>query len=101
MVTVRELLERKEFDFSHGEIILHEELRGIISKNGKKVLNSHPFLDEEFNNDFGGIEIPSFIAKDGKFLYVVACYDGATWVEKISLDLNYYLKNYPPCIGGG
>lgn len=117
MTTIRDYLEELEFDWSNGIIVtqltddgyedtFYDEKTKSLKFNlitddyDKEELDK--LLDFEFDDGCGCTEMPCFIAEDSKFTYVVGTYDGSTWVEKISKDLDHYLnlENDIPYIGG-
>lgn len=115
MNTVYEWLMEAGFDSGTGTIILRwqpsrsfEERERYnwsaqVPEVTEKVRLEHPWLHERFNTGYGGVEAPEFIAEDKDAIYVVGCYDGSSWLNRIEKDLTKYLdpEKTIPCIGGG
>lgn len=100
--TIRQWLDKAGFDWLNGQIIYQEVLN--VRKNspgwasvrdsypGQVIDTDNPILDLEFHSGYGGPECPRFIAKDGRKLYFPSQYDGATGVEAVYYDLDYYTR---------
>ncbi len=119
MATLREWLNKADFDWDSGVIVYHE-LRTIdddgyfvtrppgwadlIDVGSKKVIaHDHVVLDHNFECGHGGPECPRIVAKDRDRVYFPSKYDGATWLQVVELDLDKYLDGdkETPYPGGG
>jgi hypothetical protein len=109
MAKLREWLDKKGFDWESG-VILYQECEedyynGWVSETDAitttPIDKQHPILDKEFSSGYGAPECPRILAKDDTAMYFPGQYDGATWLEKVNLDLEFYLENLTPYPGGG
>ena len=97
MATIREWLSESEFDWEKGTIIYQEvddkdyPAWGEI-KCTSIIENTHPILDEVFNDGFGSADCPRFVAKDNNNMYFPVQYDGATDIVVVSTDMEDYLN---------
>ena len=102
--TVRDWLESAGFDPENGVIVLHEWGRNYPykAKTAEIVTIDDPRLAKEFDSGYGSPECPPFIAKDNKAIFFPSQYDGATCINRVELDINYYLnvENATPYPGG-
>ncbi len=103
MATLRKWLNAKGFDWESGRIILHgvdsEETSYPGWASASEVVErgeidaTHPILDLEFDNSFGGPEAPRIFARDKNAVYFPGQYDGSTWPERMVIDPDHYLKD--------
>jgi hypothetical protein len=109
MATLREWLNRAEFDWENGKILYHavgedEDAPGWSEAVSAEYLDhTHPILDQEFHDGYGGPRCPRIVAKDNVAIYFPGMYDGSTWLAGVWLDLDKYLdyeKCPTPYIGG-
>jgi hypothetical protein len=107
MTTIKEWLTGAGFDWETGKIIWQQTNFGDCPGwsypiAAYRIESDHSILGQEFNCGFGGPECPRFIAKDSKFIYFPAQYDGSTWIEKVAIDIDFCLdhKNSSPYPGG-
>ena len=111
MATVRKWLSELGFDWEKGTIVFQavEDREGkafwatgaeaepgippgqAMPLEGRIVGRDDPFLDWEFNDRHGAPNCPRFIARDQKAIYFPATFAGATWAERIFLDLSQYV----------
>ena len=108
MATIREWLDAEGFDWPNGKIVYHEvgerdEEDDYASPPGwasavkaEFIDGTHPILDKEFDDGYGGPECPRFIATDGVRLYFPRQYDGATNLVSVFVDINEYLDPKVP-----
>jgi len=107
MKTVREELTRLGFDWNKGIIIYQKVIndnnkfrRYIKSAKGKVISSFHPILDTKYDSSLSGYDAPRIIAKDKHYIYFLCIYDGATWFEKIAINIEKeYINNLMPCAG--
>lgn len=98
MSTMREWLNKANFDWSSATIILHTTSGNNPGWAGKiesrvEIQEGHDVLDKEFDDGYGGPECPRFIAYDNLNTYFPCQYDGATWLTVVARDPSYYLKD--------
>jgi hypothetical protein len=107
MSTIREWLNDAEFDWETGTIV-YQEVSDEDSSPGwtdpssaSVIAPDHPILGKSFHSGYGGPECPRFVAKDDRFIYFPGQYDGSTWLEKVSVNITFYLdpKNPSPYPG--
>jgi hypothetical protein len=107
METLRKELTELGFDWNTGKIILWN-----LDGEYRSWSESQPVvktikdwkdkdLDYEYDTGYGSADTPHFIAEDDKFIYMPVQYDGASWLYKVSKDIDYYMTNEPPYEGGG
>lgn len=103
--TLRKFLDACTFDWNTGRILIQKECAGSYSEkaNPRYIQRTDPILDLPFDNGYGSVGCPAFIAEDQDAIYVLAVYDGASWCSKIYKSLSRYLDPNceTPCIGGG
>ena len=111
MTTAKQWLQEAGFDFENGKILLwwhpnkesgYEDRSywGDEAEMKKEfVSKEHPRLAQEFDTGFGGVEAPIFMAEDDRAVYVVGCYDGSSWLERIPKGVS--LETQIPTVGGG
>lgn len=101
MATLREWLTNAGFDWANGTIIYQETTNqyhppgwsyGDRVLPGKPIDGTHPILDYDFNDGFGGPECPRIFARDDKAIYFPSQYDGSTRLERVVVDPTHYLK---------
>jgi len=96
MATLREWLNDLSFDWDNG-VILYQETKNESDPFFSDTIRctyikkDDPVLDREFYSGFCGPECPRVVAKDKHVIYFPGQYDGSTWLEKVVLDLDYYL----------
>lgn len=92
MANLRSWLNEQGFDWETGEIVY----QGLVHRD-------HPILDAEFYDGYGTANCPPIVAKDKEAIYFPTQYDGATALERVVLDLEYYTKKgvKTPYPGGG
>jgi hypothetical protein len=120
--SIREMLTRLKFNWPAGRIVIrmprdddgddhtffasgylrvdYSERRPLVDG----VPESHPVLDVQIDTSYGSCNIPDMIAEDDAALYVVATYDGSSWLVRIEKSLDRYLEPGGPdlsSIGGG
>lgn len=112
MKTLREMLDGCRFNWPAGRIIVAKESIGLDYFEARDTVrpltdglaDNDPALDVKIDTGYGTCNIPPFIAEDDAAIYVVATYDGASWIERIEKNLDRYLAPKAPslpCIGGG
>lgn len=108
MSTIRQWLNEAGFNWNRGAIV-HQEAAGYSPGwsrnneigNARVIKHDDPVLDLEFNSSYGAPQCPRFIARDDSAIYFPVQYDGATWIEKIVIDLNFYVRGNPTPYPGG
>jgi len=97
MATLREWLNEISCDWDNG-VILYQETKDENDMAGWSmpvscayIEKDNSVLDQEFCDGFGSPNCPRIIAKDKNAIYFPAQYDGLTWLEKVVLNLDYYL----------
>jgi len=109
MTTIKEELTISDFDWESG-IIIYQETPDDYSPGwtpnsmiipGIEIKHTHPILTKNFQTGYGGPQMPRFIAKDNKYIYFPAQYDGSTWIEKIAIDIKNEYINIPTPYPGG
>lgn len=104
--TIREWLTDAGFDF-HAGIIVHQET-GREKGHGYRwalpvaasVMHDE-ILDKQFHDGHGSPDCPCFFARCGDWIYFPSQHDGATSLEKVNINPEYYLdcKNKTPYPG--
>jgi len=97
--TLRQWLTNANFDWKNGTIIYHETKENdspgwsfdIISR--QSIGTIHPILDLQFYDGYGSPQAPKIFARDNDAIYFPMQYDGATWLEKVIIDPEYYLND--------
>lgn len=96
MSTLRELLTKKDFNWEDGVIVIQPiwvEGSGWVKKEVFKsttdIRRCKELLDLDFDQENTHCY---FIAKDDKFTYFLAHHDGFSWIEKIFIYIDEYLK---------
>jgi len=107
---VRELLDMLGFDWATGRIV-YQATTGYSPgcSDGKDIAagieigTQHPILDEQFYAGYGSAWCPRIIARDNEAIYIPVQYDGASWMTRIVVDLDWYKETgHPtPYPGGG
>lgn len=105
MATLREFLDKEDFDWDTGRIIIKETKQRVQTHEGNRryITRDDPLLDVEFDSSYGSPECPSFVAEDKGYIYFPVVYDGATWADKICKDITKYIEPnkehmpYPGC----
>jgi hypothetical protein len=108
MATLREWLDKENFDWDSGRI-LYQETKGNNFPGWDSVIAAQfinfedSILSEDFHDGFGGPNCPCIIAEDKNALYFPSQYDGATSLEKVFKNIELYLdiENETPYPGGG
>ena len=100
-ITIRKLLNDEGFDWQRGEILYQtwpSDTPGWGAANvpAHYITQDDVILDLEFDDGYGGPDCPRFLAKDGRFLYFPVQYDGATWIDKMAWDLDWYCEIAEP-----
>lgn len=95
--TLRIMLLQEGFSFETGKVVYHKT-EGSDPSSGevieRRLLESDdPILDKVFYSSYGSPLCPRFIARDGDWLYHPVQYDGATWVERMQVELDCYLAS--------
>ena len=107
--TLRKWLDEEGFDWKSGTIVYQETesyypgwTHDCGFKPGEIISVIHPILDREFYSGYGGPECPRIFARDQYAIYFPGQYDGATWLEKIAIDIGHYCipGNKTPYPGG-
>lgn len=115
--SIRQMLNHLKFNWPAGRIIIRAPAEGsAFYKDGSRPFgepdlalvdlgtDEHRVLDVQIDTGYGSCNIPDMIAEDDAALFVVATYDGASWLVRIEKNLDRYLEPggpKPPCIGGG
>jgi len=110
ITTLRKILNDLRFDWENGEII-YQKTKDRHSPDSSEIIDAqiidenYDVLDKKFNDGYeGGVGCPRFIARDKEALYFPVRYDGATWGEKIYINIKKYLDyktERTPYPGGG
>jgi hypothetical protein len=105
--TIRQWLEKLEFDFENGKILFQETDEDSSPGWGTPtqayyISKNNPILDKEFYAGHGGPACPRFIAEDSKQIIFPHQYDGATGPTQVWKNLDKYLciENETPYPGG-
>ena len=103
MATLRDWLTKAGADWDKLHIIYHETRSPGWGRPtaARCIPIDDPVLDVEFDSGYGAANCPRIIADDGAALYFPGQYDGATWLERIVKDIDYYLdvKHETPYVG--
>jgi hypothetical protein len=105
MTSLRKWLDSVGFDFQKGILVVQAEMdwdHNAIPHARRITSNEDAILDGEFDSGYGSRESPLFWARDDKYIYFSAQYDGSSGIEKISIAPDAYLNGEEeiPCPGG-
>lgn len=107
MDTIRKLLNNEEFDWENGIIIFNPKssyTKAILYDHlggARQVDKSDSILDIEFDSGAYTIpRIPPIVAKDNKYIYIIAAYVGNVWIDKVHIDISEYINEPIPMFGG-
>jgi hypothetical protein len=107
VATLRKWLDEVHFDWESGRILLQERdehtHRWDAPTSARWLTKDDPVLDKKFDDGYGAVQCPPFIAEDRECIYFPGCYDGSTWLSCVYKDIAQYLDlgNETPCVGGG
>jgi hypothetical protein len=109
MAKLREMLEHAGFHWQTGVIVYQhteDDTPGWACKSSclpsVVIAHDHPVLDLEFDNGYGGPEMPRFVANDSARLYFPVQYDGATHICAVYRNASDYcgITDMTPYPGG-
>lgn len=87
MATIRKWLEEVDFDFENGNLIWRKSGTPWEERRlWMRIDTSHPELDREFDNGYGGAEAPQIVAWNEETIWQVREYDGSEWLEGSERD---------------
>lgn len=107
--TLREYLDKAGFDWETGTIVIQKATPQDWWDEDDGYYESSPIYewdkftgkivkteDSALSEDLGAWSpLPKFVARDKEFIYFPAQYDGATWVEKVAVDIKRYAGDNP------